>query len=75
MDDASELTQFLKCDIELNFTGPTTAVINKWAADTLRKLADRIENDEFNDGSHPVTDNVGKPVGEVYIDYSEGTDA
>lgn len=75
MDDASELTQFLKCDVELNFTGPTTAVINKWAADTLRKLADRIENDEFDDGFHTVTDNVGKPVGELYVDYSEGIDA
>ncbi len=75
MDDGGELTQFLKCDVELNFSGPTTAVINKWAADTLRKLADRIERDEFQeDGFHPVHDKVGKPVGEVYLDYSEGYD-
>ena len=59
----------LKCDIELNFTGPNDATINKWAADVLRALADRIESNEFEDGHHPVTDSVGKPVGTVYIDY------
>jgi len=68
MDD--EVTLQLQCDIELNFTGPNDATLNKWAADVLRKLADRIEKDEFQDGHHPVEDNVGKPVGTIYVDYS-----
>ena len=63
---------YLKCDIELNFAGPTAATLNKWAADVLRKLADRIEEEEFEDGHHSVKDNAGKPVGEIYVDYSEG---
>jgi len=68
MDDDGT-TSCLKCDVELEFTGPNDATLNKWAADTLRKLADRIENDEFQDGHHPVKDNVGKPVGTIYVDY------
>jgi hypothetical protein len=68
MDD-DDVTPRLKCDIELDFTGPNDATLNKWAADTLRKLADRIEKDEFETGFHPVMDNVGKPVGEIYVDY------
>jgi hypothetical protein len=37
----------------------------------VRRLADRIEKDEFcgRDGHHPLMDNVGKKVGEVYITY------
>ncbi|MGO8422239.1 hypothetical protein ACC807_10930 [Rhizobium ruizarguesonis] len=70
MDD--NLTQYLKCDVELNFTGPSHAVVNKWAADVLRALADRIEKDEFEDGHHEVKDRVGKPVGSIYLDFSEG---
>jgi hypothetical protein len=53
----------------LEFTGPNDATLNKWAADTLRKLADRIEKGEFEDGHHPVMDNVGKQVGTIYVDY------
>jgi hypothetical protein len=62
---------YFKCDIELNFTGPTVATLNKWAADVLRKLADRIEREEFEDGFHDVKDNTGKPVGKIYVDYTE----
>jgi len=37
----------------------------------LRRLADSIERNEFygQDGHHPLLDNVGKKVGEVYIAY------
>jgi hypothetical protein len=40
----------------------------KWAADVLRRLADSIERNEFSgqDGHHPLLDNVGKKVGELY---------
>ena len=72
MDD--NLTKFLQCDVELSFTGPTAGVLNKWAADTLRTLADRIERGEFDEGHHEVKDRVGKPVGTAYFDYSEGDD-
>lgn len=58
-----------RCDIELDFTGPNDATLNNWAADVLRKLANCIENDEFQDRVHPVKDNVGKPVGTISVDY------
>ena len=68
--DGDEVTPHLQCDIKLNFTGPTGETLNKWAAEVLRSLADRIERDDFEDGHHTVTDNVGKPVGSIYLDYS-----
>ena len=70
MDD--NLTQYLKCDVELNFSGPSEAVLNKWAADVLRALAERVERGEFGDGFHDVKDKVGKQVGTIYLDFSEG---
>ena len=60
----------LQCDIELMVTGPNVGTLNKWTADVLRNLADRIEKDEFQDGWHDVKDNVGKPIGKIYFDYS-----
>ncbi|MGE0256983.1 MAG: hypothetical protein AB7N54_20345 [Alphaproteobacteria bacterium] len=69
MNDEDQVTPGLQCDVELNFFGPNFATLNKWVADTLRKLADRIEKDEFESGFHPVTDSVGKQVGEIYVDY------
>ncbi len=69
MDDGDLLPR-LQCDVELEFTGPNNKTLNKWAADALRKLADRIEIDVFEDGHHPVKDNVGKQIGTIYIDYS-----
>lgn len=67
MDD--EITH-LKCDVELNLTGPDIEAVNKRAAQELRRLADRIENDEFEDGFHPFVAQIGVAVGEVYMDYS-----
>jgi hypothetical protein len=67
--DPDDVIPHLKCDVEMEFTGPNDATLNKWAADVLRKLADRIENDELTDGHHPLQDSVGKIVGEVYIAY------
>ncbi|MFO1126134.1 MAG: hypothetical protein U1E25_13310 [Methylocystis sp.] len=43
MNDETELTPRLKCDVELEFVGPTVPVLDKWAAEALRALADRIE--------------------------------
>lgn len=60
----------LKCDVELNVTGADVEDVNKIAAQALRKLADRIENDEFEDGFHTFISQVGVAMGEVYMDYS-----
>ena len=68
MDD--DVTPHLTCDIELELEGPSTAVLNKWCAEALRRLADRIEKDVFEDGHHPVKDSVGKQIGTIYVDYS-----
>jgi hypothetical protein len=59
----------LKCDVEMDLTGPNDATLNKWAADALRRLADLIESDSLQDGHHDLKDNVGKVIGTVYIDY------
>jgi hypothetical protein len=69
MEDDDVIPQ-LQCDIELNFTGPNDETLNKWAADALRRLADRIEKNGFESGLHDVHDNVGKPIGTLYVDYS-----
>ena len=68
-DDADD--GVIQCDVEMEFEGPNDATMNKWAADVLRRLADSIERNEFygQDGHHPLLDNVGKKVGEVYIAY------
>jgi hypothetical protein len=71
--DDDDIIPHLQCDIELDLSGPSHATVNKWTADVLRKLADRIERDELETGHHPVKDNVGKPVGTIYLDhYGEG---
>lgn len=67
--DTDDGTPFLQCDIELSFNGPTPATLNLWAAQTLRRLADMIEKDEFDTGHHVVKDSVGKPVGTIYLDH------
>lgn len=59
----------LKCDVELDFAGPDEKALSKRAADILRQLAARIENEEFESGHHPVADDTGKPVGTLYVDY------
>jgi hypothetical protein len=69
-----DVTPHLHCDVELEFVGPNEATLNKWAAETLRKLADRIERGEFDTGHHPVADSVGKTVGSIYVDYSGEVD-
>ena len=69
-----ELTQYLTCEVELLFTGPTAAVNKKWAADAFRALADRVESGEFQHGNHELTDRVGKTIGSIYVDYSDDGD-
>jgi hypothetical protein len=69
MDDDDDVIPRLTCDIELDFPGPNDATLNKWAADALRRLADRLDKGEFETGHHPVKDNVGKPIGTIYLDY------
>ena len=44
MDDDDDVIPHLQCDVELEFTGPNDATINKWVAEALRRLADSIEN-------------------------------
>ncbi len=67
MDD--DVTPHLKCDIELDVSGPNDAMINKWIADALRKLAGQTEKDELDTGFHDVMDSVGKKIGTIYLDH------
>jgi hypothetical protein len=68
----SELTQYIQCDVELNVSGPSQKVVAGWTAAALRRIADRLEQDGFEDGHHDVGDNTGRPIGSVYFDFSEG---
>ena len=68
----SELTQYIECDIELNVSGPSEKTVAVWTAKALRAIADRIEADGYEDGHHDVTDGSGRPIGTLYIDFSEG---
>ena len=70
MDNDEALTPHLKCDVELELVGPNVPTLNKWAANALRALADRLDHDEFEDGFSDVTDGVGKKIGTIYIVYS-----
>jgi hypothetical protein len=55
----------------LDFSAPNDGALNKWAADALRALADRLERGEFEDGFTDVPDSAGKKIGTIYVDYSE----
>lgn len=70
MEGDDQLIPRLQFDVELELEGPNGATLSKWAADALRRLADSLERNELEDGWHEVRDNVGKPIGKVYIDYS-----
>jgi len=69
MDD---LTQFIHCNVELNVSAPNERTVVAWTAAALRKIADQLEANEFDDGHHDVTDNSGRPIGTAYFDFSEG---
>jgi len=70
MDDEDDgVTPCLKCDVEIDLSGPNDATINKWVADALRRLADSIEKDELETGHHDLKDGVGKKIGTVYLDH------
>ena len=64
-----DMTCRIKCDVEIDVSGPTDQTVVKWTADTLRGIADRLERDEFEDGHHTATDRSGRPVGTVYFDF------
>ena len=69
MEDDEDVIPHLRCEIELDFVGPSDVVLNNWTAEALRNLADRIENNDFETGNYSVTDNSGKLVGTIDIDY------
>jgi hypothetical protein len=71
VQDETDFSQYLNCEVELKLSGPTGKVLDRSCANALRALADRLEKGDFEDGLHPVTDNAGKLIGAIYIDYSD----
>jgi hypothetical protein len=67
------LTPRLKCEIDLELSGPDVESLEKWAAASLIKLAERLALGNFEDGFTDVTDRVGKKIGTIYVDYFVGT--
>lgn len=61
----------LTCHVEMDVKGPNDGTAVKWTADALRRLADKIESGDFEDGHHPIKDGVGKEIGTVYFDSYE----
>lgn len=68
----NELTQHIKCDIELDVSGPSEKTVAAWTVTALRRIADKLERGEFEDGHHEVPDGSGRPIGSIYFDFSEG---
>jgi hypothetical protein len=56
----------------LELSGPDVGSLNKWAAAALRRVAERLELGDYEDGFTAVTDRTGKEIGKIYVDYSEG---
>lgn len=67
------LVSHLKCDVELGITSADDTKLDKLAAEALRKAADLVESGHIEDGFTTILDRSGKKVGEIYVDYSEGT--
>ena len=67
-----EMTQYIRCDVEIEGAGPTQKVVAGWVADALRSIADKLERDEYKDGFHDLQMRSGKKLGTVYFDFSEG---
>ncbi len=67
MDD--DVTDFLKCDIEFDLSGPNYPTIYRWTAEALRRLADDIENGYAAVGHKDIKDKYGKKIGEIYFDH------
>ena len=65
----SDMTDHIKCDVEIDVSGPSDKTVVKWTADTLRRIADQLEAGSYEDGHHDVSDNSGRPVGTVYFDF------
>lgn len=68
----SELTQYIQSDVELNVSAPSQKTAANWTAAALRRIADQLEREGFDDRHHDVCDNSGRPIGTVYFDFSEG---
>ncbi|MCD9147795.1 hypothetical protein [Pseudophaeobacter flagellatus] len=67
-----QLMQYIECNVELTCPGPSENVARGWTAAALRKIASKLERGEYQDGHHEVTGRIGKKIGEVYFDFSEG---
>ncbi|WBU58569.1 hypothetical protein [Paracoccus sediminicola] len=59
----SELTPHIKCDVELSVSGPAERTVASWTAAALRRIADKLEQCEYEDGHHEVTDGSRRPIG------------
>lgn len=64
-------TSSIKCDIELDVTGPTDKIAADWTTQALRKLADQIDADQCEDGHHDIKNNLAEKIGTVYFDFYE----
>ena len=72
MSDEGELTNYVECDVELNVSAPSEKTAVAWTVQALRKIADRLEENGYEDGHHDVADNSDRPIGTVYFNFTEG---
>ncbi|GGX55371.1 hypothetical protein GCM10007385_24890 [Tateyamaria omphalii] len=63
--------QHILCDIELRVSGPTEKATATFAANTLRTIANKLEQHGYADGHHEIMDLAGQTMGTIYLDFSE----
>ncbi len=71
MIDDDGATPVLHCDINLDVHGPNEKTVRKWTADALRRIADKLDRDQFRSDHHSVSDATGKEIGTAYFDFYE----
>lgn len=62
-EEDPSMEERLQCDIEINCTN------GKAVAWVLRDLANKVEQENLDDGYHDVKVPNGNKVGEVYLNY------
>lgn len=62
----------IRCEIEIKVFGPNRRTAQKWSADVLRTIADRLERGGYAEGETLINDHAGRLVGEISVRFFEG---
>lgn len=65
------VTSCIQCDVELEAKAPTDKAAVGLITQALRKLAEQVEADQYEDGHHELRTKLGERIGTVYFDFSD----